>query len=55
MCGEKKHVTVVLSADADGTMLPPMVIFKGKTEKAIEKLRIPEGFAKKRLGWTSIS
>lgn len=45
--GEKKHVTVVLSAAADGTMLPPMVIFKGKTERTIEKLRIPEGFVVK--------
>lgn len=33
--GEKKHVTVVLSAAADGTMLPPMKIFKGKTKKNI--------------------
>ena len=41
---EKKHVTVVLSAAADGTMLPPMLIFKGKTDKTIKKLRIPEGF-----------
>ena len=37
-------VTVVLSAAADGTMLPPMLIFKGKTDKTIKKLRIPEGF-----------
>ena len=41
---EKKYVTVVLSATADGTMLPPMLIFKGKTDKTIKKLRIPEGF-----------
>ena len=41
---EKKHVTVVLPATADGTMLPPMLIFKGKTDKTIKKLRIPEGF-----------
>ena len=41
---EKKHVAVVLSATADGTMLPPMLIFKGKTDKTIKKLRIPEGF-----------
>ena len=40
----KKNVTVVLSATADGTMLPPMLIFKGKTDKTIKKLRIPEGF-----------
>ena len=41
---KKKHVTVVLSATADVTMLPPMLIFKGKTDKTIKKLRIPEGF-----------
>lgn len=41
---EKKHVTIVLSATADGTMLPPMIIFKGKTENTIKKLRVPEGF-----------
>ena len=35
---------LVLSAAADGTMLPPMLIFKGKTDKTIKKLRIPEGF-----------
>ena len=41
---EKKHVTIVHSAAADGTMLPPMLTFKGKKDKTIEKLRIPEGF-----------
>ena len=30
---EKKHLTVVLSATGDGKMLPPILIFKGKTEK----------------------
>ena len=34
---EKKHVTVVLSAAADGTMLPPMLIFKGMTDKTKRK------------------
>ena len=41
---EKKNLTIVLSATADGKMLPPMIIFKGKTTKTIEKLRIPDGF-----------
>ena len=27
---EKRHLTMVLAATADGQMLPPMVIFKGK-------------------------
>ena len=51
---EKIHVTVVLSAAADGTMLPSMLIFKGKTDKTIKKLRIPEGLLSKRKrsrGW----
>ena len=51
---EKKHVTVVLSATVDGTMLPSMLIFKGKTDKTIKKLRIPEGFnvkSKRSRGW----
>ena len=39
---EKKHVTIVLSATADGKMLPPMIIFKGKTTKTIKKLRVPD-------------
>ena len=41
---KKKHFTVVLSATADGTMLRPMLIFKGKTDTRIKKLYIPEGF-----------
>ena len=41
---EKKHLTVVLSATADGKMLPLMIIFKGKTEKTIRDLNIPPGF-----------
>ena len=41
---EKKHLTVVLSATGDGKMLPPMIIFKGKTDKTIKNLNIPKGF-----------
>ena len=52
---EKKHVTVVLSATTDRTMLRPVVIFKGKTDKTIKKLCIPEGLIAKRekrsRGW----
>ena len=29
---EKRHLTVVLTVTADGKMLPPMIIFKGKRE-----------------------
>ena len=39
---EKKHVTIVLSATADGKMLPPMIVFNVKT--TIEKLHVLAGF-----------
>ena len=41
---QEKRVTIVLSATADDKMLPPMIIFKGATEKTIEKLCVPERF-----------
>ena len=41
---QKKHATILLPATVDGKMLPPMIIFKGTTEKTIQKLRVPEGF-----------
>ena len=41
---EKKHLTVVLSATADGKMLPPMIIFKGKIGQTILNLNIPTDF-----------
>ena len=40
--GKKKLLTVALSATRDGKMLPPMIIFKGKTDSTI--LNIPVGF-----------
>ena len=40
---KKKHLTVVSSA-TDGQMLPPIIIFKGKTEQTICVLNIPPGF-----------
>ena len=46
---EKKHITIVLSATADGKMLPPIIIFKGKTEKTIEKLPSGQFMVKRRL------
>ena len=42
--GEKKHLTVVLSATGDGKMFPPLIIFKGKTDRTISNLNIPAGF-----------
>ena len=38
---EKRHVTVVHTAAADGYILPPMIIFRGKTNKTI---KAAEGF-----------
>ena len=40
---EKKHVTIILLATTDGKMFPPMIIFKGKTTKTIEQLRVSDG------------
>ena len=44
---EKNNLTVVLSATADGQMLPPMIILKGKTEQTIRDLNIPPVFIDK--------
>lgn len=41
---EKCHITAVLTATADGQFLPPMIIFKGKTQRTIKKLKVPKGF-----------
>ena len=41
---EKQHLTVVLSCTASGDMLPPMIIFKGKTKISIQGLKAPPGF-----------
>ena len=38
---EKKHLTVLSSATAYGQMLPPMIIFRGKTDQTICNLIIP--------------
>ena len=54
---EKKHLTVVLSASVDGKILPPMIIFKGKTDQSIRNLNIPLtslSKRKRRLGWMKI-
>lgn len=41
---DKRHLTVVLAVMADGTILPPMIIFKGKTNRTIRDLVVPTGF-----------
>ena len=59
LCGSflrewKKHLTVILSATADGQMLPPMVFFKEKTKQATRDLNISLVFIvkhKRRLWW----
>ena len=44
-CGyEKRHVTVVLTVAADGFILPPMIIFRGKTNQTIKDIEAHEGF-----------
>ena len=37
---EKRHFTMILAATADGQMLPPIVIFKGKQN--LKSITIPE-------------
>ena len=41
---ENKHLTVVLPGTADEEVLPPMVIFKKKTDQTVRTLNIPPGF-----------
>jgi hypothetical protein len=39
---EKRQLTAVLSCAASGTLLPPMIIFKGK--RPLRDIMAPEGF-----------
>ena len=41
---EKRHVTVVLTVAADGFILPPMIIFWGKTNQTIKEIETLEGY-----------
>ena len=41
---EKRHAPVVLTVAADEFILPPMVIFRGKTNRTIKDIEAPEGF-----------
>ena len=36
-------MTVVHTAAADGYILPPTIIFRGKTNKTIKDIEVPEG------------
>ena len=55
MCvgSEKRHPTVVLTCTADGGFLPPMIIFKRKTNRTIDKLTVRNDFvvATQTKGW----
>ena len=39
---EKRHVTVILTVAADGFILPPMMIFRGKTNLTIKDIVGPD-------------
>ena len=39
---EERHVTVVLTVPADGFILLPMIIFRGKTNQIIKDIEAPE-------------
>ena len=41
---EKRHVTVVHTVAVDGFILPPMKIFRGKTNETIKDIEAPEEF-----------
>ena len=42
---EKRQVTVALTVAADGFILPPMIIFRGKINQTIKDIVAPDGFA----------
>ena len=39
---EKRHITATICCTADGTYLPPFVVFKGKTSRPLRKVTIPK-------------
>lgn len=41
---DKREITVVLSSTLSGDMLPPQVIYAGKTEKCHAKVTFPDGW-----------
>ena len=40
---EKNRITATLCCTASGKMLPPFVVFKGKTKRGIKKVPVPHG------------
>ena len=40
---EKNRITTVLCCTASGKLLPPLVIFKGKTLRPLKKVQVPDG------------
>ena len=55
ICGSwsEKHLVIALAAMADRNILPPIYIFKVKTNRTIHNLVVPEGFviATQEKGW----
>lgn len=50
---EKRHVTVVLACTASGEMLPPTIVFRGKTDRVLKGLKVPPKFlvARQEKAW----
>ena len=40
---EKNRIMATLACTASGKMLPPFVVFKGKTKRTLKKLKVPKG------------
>ena len=56
---EKKHVAVVLTIATCGDILPPMIIFPGKTDHTIKDLTVSDNLiacivTRKMLGWMNM-
>ena len=53
---EKRHVTVVLTVAANRFILPPIILFRSKTNQTMKDTEVPEGFViftQKKHGWVS--
>ena len=40
---EKNRITVALCCTSSGKLLPPFIIFKGKTKRLLKKMKLPSG------------